>query len=63
MRYARLIYKLNKEGKIYYLWNVGSYKYELTDFNSKIVLEFPEHCLDEVADYLTDKEYIFCNFE
>jgi len=63
MRYARLIYKLNKGGKTYYLWNVGSYKYELTDFNSEIVAEFLEHDLDEVLTACRHQGYILINIE
>jgi len=63
MRYIRLIYKLNKEGKTYYLWNVGPYEYELTDFNSEIVVEFPEHGLDEVLVICRHQGYILIDLE
>lgn len=48
MRHIRLIYKLNKDNRTYYLWNVGSYQYELTDLYSEPVGYFNDMELDKV---------------
>lgn len=59
----RLIYKMKKDGKTYYLWNKRSYEYELTTFNDTHVMGFSNYELDQILNYLTNQGYMPCELE
>lgn len=63
MNITRLICKYIKDGKTYYLWNIGSYYYELTTFKDINVATFNNMGLDEVQAELTKHNYIKCETE